>query len=191
MALVKEAFTSLNCHQIGTIVSFDAAKQSAVVTINMKRVINGVAGDYPLLLDVPVISLFGGAGYLTFPITAGDTCLVLFNDRDIDSWWTTGGASSPPNSPRLHDISDGIALVGIRPASNPKAGYSATSVELGNGTTKIKLEAKVGIQNSNTSLLAALDLVCTAMSTLNSVKTGGSAASDIGAAKTAIDSLLE
>jgi len=83
----------------------------------------------PLLVDVPVVFPSGGGFTLTFPIAAGDDCLVVFGSRCIDAWWQAGGVQEPLEA-RMHDLSDGFALVG--PFSQPRVlpGVSAEDVEL-------------------------------------------------------------
>lgn len=134
-ALQTQIFRDMNCVKIGVVQSFDAAKQEVTVKIAMQQVTSQkpdgtkMLAEYPLLLRVPVFFPSGGGFTLTFPIGEGDECIVLFNDRQIDNWLTQGGIL-PPTSNRTHDISDGIALVGIR--SNPRAlsSVSTNSVQL-------------------------------------------------------------
>jgi hypothetical protein len=147
----KDIFLSLNCHHVGTIQTFDSANQTATATINYKRTYfkpDPITGgsvpylvDYPLLLDCPVICLGGGAASLRFPITTGDECLILFNDRDIDNWLSTSSTSSGVATTRLHSFSDGIILVGVRSVSNVLESYSNSAVELVYGGNKISLDA--------------------------------------------------
>lgn len=178
-ALKLEIFASLNCHQWGIIQSFDAAKQTAVVQIAMLRQIPQVADGaaryvakpFPLLLDVPVFVNSGGAGTLTFPIANGDLALVLFNDRDIDTLWSTGNVAVP-NSGRMHDLSDGLAIVGFRTGAKPLAGYDVAKVVLALASTKIKLGTKVRIENGTTDLLTVLTNLMTVLTAW--VNTGGS-----------------
>lgn len=145
----KDIFLNLNCHALGTIQSFDATKQTATATINYKRtyfqpdsagVYQPVLVDYPILVDCPVVCLGGGNGALTFPISSGDECVVMFNDRDIDNWFqgSSGGAVA---TPRLHSFSDGLLLVGIRSLANVIVDYNEDAVELRNklGTTSVAI----------------------------------------------------
>ena len=67
----------------------------------------------PLLVDVPVVFPCGGGFSLTYPIKPGDEALVVFSSRCIDGWWQGGKAVPPPDS-RMHDLSDGLAIVGPR-----------------------------------------------------------------------------
>ena len=156
-----EIFSTLNCHQIGIIQSYDRVKQTCTVQIASKRVVynqpqSGDSNlqqtpqlvDYPLLVDVPVLFPSGGGGYMYFPLGQGDRCLVLFNDRDIDNWFATGDTGAP-NSPRMHSLADGIAIVGIRNATNPvpfgghHAGYVGFGVE---GKAWIEIDSSGNIQ---------------------------------------------
>lgn len=153
LELVKKGtMRQINCHQMGEIVSFDPTTQTAEVQIKMSFLLNGEIKEYPLLLDCPCIILAGGQGALTMPISAGDSCLVLFNDRDMDNWYS-GGQTMPPRTDRLHDFSDAIALVGLRNKQNQISGYFAQGTELKYGSSTIKLEnGKVTVTNGTATV---------------------------------------
>lgn len=95
----------------------------------------------PPLVDCPVVFPGGGGHTLTFPIKAGDEALVVFASRCIDGWWDTSGVQ-PPAELRMHDLSDGFAIIG--PRSRPKALTAASTdgVELRNDarTTFVRLD---------------------------------------------------
>lgn len=216
IALKYEIISSVNCAQVGTILGFDAAKQTARIQLNVRRVVYNKPQalksglqldpnfvDYPVLTDCPVFVHSGGGAVVTLPVTAGDSCLVFFGDRDIDNWFEAGG-TAPPNSARMHSLSDAFALVGFRNKTNPVSDYSTTDAEIKNAGGKIQVAAKLGLSNEATSLLIALTDVMntftstvTALTALNA-KTGPSAATEIAAVATAvattqavIDSLLK
>lgn len=122
-AAKRDVMLNINCVQIGVIQSYDADTQLATIQIAMKQ-INSISPEgvksfqeYPLILECPVMTLFGGDAFISMPIQSGDNCIVLFNDRDIDTWVNNGNGSSPTTA-RLHDISDALAIVGIRPLTN-------------------------------------------------------------------------
>lgn len=134
-AAKRDLSVKLNAVNIGIIKAFNAANQTASIQIALKQVI-GVAPDgtrtikeHPLLLECPVMTLFGGDSFLSMPIQAGDTCIVLFNDREIDNWLYDGGIQTP-STPRLHSIADAIAIVGIRSFQNSIATYLANGIRL-------------------------------------------------------------
>ena len=110
-------FSTLNCVKIGEIQSFDPATQTASVKILSKKVNEYNLNerelvDYTVLEQVPVVFPKGGSSYISYPVSAGDNCLLLFCDFELDGWWISGEAR-PSNFPRRHDLSDAIAFVGI------------------------------------------------------------------------------
>lgn len=85
----------------------------------IQRVVDGVNISLPLFPSVPPIFLQGGSSYDAHPIAAGDYCLLLINERCFDRWYA-GDDGVPPLEFRMHDYSDGFALVGVNPAAMAK-----------------------------------------------------------------------
>lgn len=174
--LKKEIFLTMNCVAIGTIQTFNSADCTAQIQINYPRVFvqmdsAGVTKNetqpYPLLMQVPCVVLSGGAAGLTFPISPGDSCVVLFNDRDFSNWFASGATTAPPASLDHHGMGNGIAIVGIRSAANPIAGYDTTHAKLYNGNTQVAVSAsKVKIDNSTYNLKTELTNLCTKLNDL-------------------------
>lgn len=193
----RETMALLNCHQVGEIVAFDQTLQTATVKIAMnKQVVDYtktpaafVYVPYPLLTDCPVYFPSGGGARLTYPVAAGDPCVILFNDRDIDNWFT-GGANTPPNSSRVHDLSDGLVLVGFRNKATALANFYADGAELAAAGGSLKIADKVALDGSASTLRAVLEKVV-AMGTALDAKTGPSAAAQILAVTTEINKLLQ
>lgn len=190
----REIFLNLNCHHVGTVQSFDPIKQLAKATINYKKtyflpnaagVYEPITKDYPVIVDAPVIVLGGGTGVLTFPITKGDECLILFNDRDIDNW-LTGSSNSPVKTGRLHSYTDAILLVGLRSLANVVTTYNSTEPEfrtkdgvgkfflksgstgMSRGTTEVSVDAsKVTVKNATLALGTLMQNLITQLEALN------------------------
>lgn len=142
----RDTQIAINCVQIGVIQAFDVATQLATIQIAMKQVRDitedGVRTivEYPLILQCPVMVLFGGIDVLTMPIAAGDNCIVLFCDRDIDQWVKNGNAQVPTTA-RVHDMNDAFAIVGIRPLTNSISNYLANGIRISHaqGNSQIDL----------------------------------------------------
>ena len=145
----------------GIIQSYDEASQTVTVqpAIRDKIRLNGNVTDesLPLLVDVPVYFPSGGGYSLTFPIVAGDECLVVFGDSCIDAWWQSGGVQNQLDK-RRHDLSDGFAFVGFKSKPNAvPAGAGTTlqgssgSINLNGGTITIS-DANVVINSSNVTI---------------------------------------
>lgn len=150
--LIKIEFA---CHHIGTIQSFNATEQTASVNMAYQKTqfstndvgtLQASSTAYVTFVGCPVICLGGGNGALTFPIAAGDECLLLFNDRDFDNWFA-GSSSSTPATPRLHSLSDCLVLVGLASMPNVIPSYNAGATELRtyDGLSKVSIDATTGV----------------------------------------------
>ncbi|ENK7105493.1 TPA: hypothetical protein J5G23_003484 [Escherichia coli] len=134
----------------GIVQSFDpdavtAVVQPAIRSVETDNDGNRVTKNYPLLVDVPVIFPRGGGCTLTFPVKAGDECLVIFADRCIDFWWQNGGVQEPVDD-RVHDLSDAFCIVGPQSQVQKISGISTSAVELrsDDGGTKLSLNPSSG-----------------------------------------------
>ncbi|KTR49354.1 translation initiation factor IF-2 [Pantoea ananatis] len=132
--LYNTIFSMLRVSLPGIVQSFDPA----TCTCTIQPAIAGQGADekgqiqsapLPLLMDVPVIFPRGGGCTITFPVKAGDECLVVFSDRCIDFWWQNGGVQEPVD-PRQHDLSDAFAFVGPQSQAQKISGISTTSVQV-------------------------------------------------------------
>ncbi|MDV0626243.1 Gp138 family membrane-puncturing spike protein [Klebsiella variicola subsp. variicola] len=137
----------------GIIQSFDPEAVTAVIQPAIKGVEHDASGaevsvNLPLLVDVPVIFPRGGGCTLTFPVKAGDECLVIFADRCIDFWWQSGGIQEPVDE-RMHDLSDAFCIVGPQSQAKKIGGISTSAVELrsDDGETKLSLNPASGSIN--------------------------------------------
>jgi len=149
--LKSDIFASINCVQIGTIQSFDPAKQTASIQLMIKRIKDLSTGEtlsYPVLVDCPVYFPGGTDHYIMFPVKQSDECLVLFNDRDIDNWFTSG-TQAPPNTLRMHNLSDGFAYVGFRSLSKVIAAFDPLAIKINNSATFLKIKGdKMAMANT-------------------------------------------
>lgn len=158
--LKSDIFLDMNCVKIGIIQEFFPITKTAIIKIAFKRTLpDGTVANYPLLVDCPIFTNQGGGGYLTLPVQAGDFCILLFSDRNIDAWFKIGGDAVPYDG-RCHSLSDGMALVGV----NPLGGGPLYAI----GEALFSYEgAKFGIKNGKLTIQnAALLTLLTAMTGL-------------------------
>lgn len=116
-SLTEKIGSELRVAAPGIIQSYNAGTNTATVQLAIREKVNQMDGttadtDLPLLLDCPVMMPRGGGFALTFPVAAGDECLVVFADACIDSWWQSGGVQNQAEK-RRHDLSDGIVIPGL------------------------------------------------------------------------------
>lgn len=141
----------------GIIQSFDADAVTCVVLPAVKgyepeSAGGGNSASLPLLVDVPVIFPRGGGITLTFPVKAGDECLLVFSDRCIDFWWQNGGVQESIDS-RMHDLSDAFAFVGAQSQAKKISGISTSAAQLrtDDGAAFIELDPGSHAVNVTTS----------------------------------------
>ena len=144
--LKADIFNSLNCHRIGIIQSFNSTNQTAKIKLVDKRILAGYEGtqakEFSLLIDVPIFIVSGGGAWLNQPIQAGDECLVLFNDRNIDRWFSSGNIQPPENS-RAHSLQDGLAIVGFHSQLKKLTNFSTANFGLNFQNAKLQID-KIG-----------------------------------------------
>jgi len=140
-SIISNALARINKIQVGTIQSFDSSTQRASIQISAQRpvsqdILNNITWDtYTLLIEVPIIIIGGGSSHISFPIQAGDECIVLFNDTDITNWKLLGG-SQQLDTYRSHDLSDGFALVGLRNFTRSLANFDISNIDI-NGNVNV------------------------------------------------------
>jgi hypothetical protein len=151
----KTVLDSINSINIGVIQSFNTTDQTAKIQLSIKRVIDvatdgtKILQDRPVLAQVPCIIL-GGAHNVRVPILQGDIALVFFNDRDIDNWFVAN--SGLPNTLRMHDISDGIAITGLHNVSNAISDFLNDRISIYWDASN-KIEVLSGAINAVTTLM--------------------------------------
>jgi hypothetical protein len=136
--LRRDIFANINCVQIGKVTKITSAAQTVEVQIQILRLaIDGSSVSYPVLVDCPYFVLQGGGAYIDMPISIGDGCILLFNDRDIDNWFSEG-IEANPNTTRKHSLSDALAIVGINPSTKVLA-HDGTLLRIINPKGEIQL----------------------------------------------------
>lgn len=145
-AAIRAALVDTHTALPGRIDAYDPATQRATVSIELLRELETEDGERVELSiapisNVPVMFPRSGGFALTFPVSVGDKCLIVFAERDISGWMQRGEVTVPPDA-RRHAYSDAIALLGLEVDTDALVpSTSATNVELrsDDGTTKLSL----------------------------------------------------
>ena len=161
-AALNQFSSQLRVCTVATVISFDEDAQTVSVQPNQQEImIPGLdaepeAETIEPLSDVPIWMPRGGGYSLTFPITAGDECLVIFADSCLDAWLQQGG-TQPQMDKRRHDLSDAIALFGIWNQTRRLSAYSTSGASLrsDDGSVSITLsEGTVTVQGATINVSA-------------------------------------
>ncbi len=196
----KDILLSLNCHHIGIVQEVNFEKQTLTASVAYKKARNQrqpdgtykiTLLDYPPAIDVPFVVLSGGGASLRMPITPGDECVLLFNDRDIDNWFQSGQITQVSSS-RLHSFSDALALVGVRSLQKSIADYDAETMGMFYNDAFIKIKDNlIGIANSDRNLKDVLTNLITVVKNLSTTNAVVGAPSTLDpATKTLLDDAI-
>lgn len=124
MAAIDSRLINTHTAIPGEIVSYKKSEQTAQVKVAIERSIEGEVVNYPILDDLPVVFPRSSAGGILFDLLPGDGCLLVFSERNLDRW-RSSGSGQPPLDGRKFDISDAMVIPGLFPTSDkatPKGG---------------------------------------------------------------------
>lgn len=109
----------LNCIRIGIVQAFYPEDLTVDVQIANKKTIGQNKDGTQVVIDYPLIraKVCYSNPFITFPINQGEECLLLFSDREIESWFINGGVNAE-SYPRMHELTDCIAIFGLRSLPN-------------------------------------------------------------------------
>lgn len=169
----------------GEIVNFDATTQTASVQLCIQREVVDSTDTITQLDEVPVMIQCGGGFSVTFPLTAGDPCLILFIERGLDNWYLDGGCQAPETR-RHHHYSDAICLPGLRPAPSALANYDATNLTIrtDDGQTQLCItpNGEFALTNGTEELLTIVRDLIQALEGVQTLVASGSSAGQHGLA---------
>lgn len=124
-------FSNINCHNIGRILEFDPQTQTATIELMQVKQFNNNLYNPAPLTNVPLIIYGAGGGHITLPDPTDTICLLLFMDRNIDAFLETGEMYVPETN-RMHDFTDCIALTTFKTLANPLTEYDEKAVSIMN-----------------------------------------------------------
>ena len=111
---ITSALSNVHTTVLAKVTAINTTTINVLPVIN--RNVNGVSRQLPEFIEVPPIFLQGGTSYTAYPITVGDYCLLIISERCFDRWYD-GQDFVDPAEFRMHDYSDGFAIVGVNPLS--------------------------------------------------------------------------
>lgn len=121
-ALKSNINYNLNCIKVATVEQFFADNLTVSCKINNKRVVglkedgNQILKDYPLIYAKVHYFGWGDVG-ATYPIKQGMEGVLLFNDRELETWFLTGQGGNLAYD-RCHSLSDAIFICGVHSIPN-------------------------------------------------------------------------
>lgn len=155
--------------------SFDPTTQRCSAQPLIRRAYRDEAGErvgdasarLPVINDVPVVFPGAGAFSITFPVTKGDTVLLIFSQASIDKWLSRGDDVDPLDD-RRHSLNDAIAIPGLRHRAEPTGGggggsaapaalvITADDIRLGSASASDRVARESDLQQLRDIIDAAL-----------------------------------
>jgi hypothetical protein len=156
-AVIDSKLCEMHTSLPAEIVSYDYNKNTATVKPTLKRKYKSETApvELPLITNVPVAFQRMGEAHLRIPINPKDTGQLVFTERSIDGWLTSGGIIDPQD-PRKHALSDAVFYPGLNPSNNPiksSANEKSLEIKLKNSYIEITDDGKFKITNGNEELI--------------------------------------
>lgn len=162
-ALKNNITCTINCIKVASIISFDSETMISCCQIKNKRLLalkndgNQELSDYPLIYAKTYFLGWGDIG-ITHPIIEGMEGILLFNDRELETWYTTGEAGNLAYD-RTHDLSDAIFICGL--CSQPNLSllqYLENCLHLYYKGTSLQLfESNIDISTTTTNIVSNIN----------------------------------
>lgn len=130
---------------------FDATLQVVDVVPVLKRKFSStVIETLPVITNVPIVYPQSGDAIISFPIAIGDYVYCVFSERSIDKWLRNGDIVDPAD-PRKHNLSDAVAIPGLKPFTEKRTRVHSSHMRIENKDASIELQntGKFKIQNLN------------------------------------------
>lgn len=93
----------------------------------------------PPLTNVPVCFPHVPGFGMTFPLAVGNAGMVVFAERSMDEWLSTGESSTDPQDPRRFDLEDGVFYPGLPNYLDPTVSTAVDTAALVVEGAQIKL----------------------------------------------------
>lgn len=192
----KIAYNVINCVRVGIVEEYDPETRTAKVNIANKLVLGqNEDGTQNVENYAPVYAkvwFFGwGDKGITHPILKDQEGILLFNDRELESWYINGDIN-PLAYNRSHNFSDSIFITGLTSLPNMLKTLQ-DCINIFYGTNNIKIHENGITLNGNTtingnltvngSINATGDIVANGISLLNHIHGNGNQGADTTAPK--------
>jgi len=139
-ALQDKISSNIRVAMPGIIETYEFKTCKASIKIDMQELYrNDTCVDYPVISNVPVVFPRCGGAEILLPVKRGDSCLVIFMDRDIKTW-LLGASKQPPKTRRQHHLNDAVAIMGLSPFNRPSKAQNATDLMISYSGSQVILK---------------------------------------------------
>jgi len=144
--VIDVAMESFNTCLPGTFETYNFSSQKASVQPMLtKKYADGVVQTFKPIAEVPVMFPRTKNSGITFPISRGDGCLILFTQRSMELYLNSGKISNP-GDPRKFDLSDAVAIPGLFTFNQENLASNNDDLELHHNGIKITIKKNKDIE---------------------------------------------
>lgn len=149
----ESLISNYHTHQPGRVESYEYEVQRATVKpLIKKKYKNDTVESMPVLVNVPVMFPRTSLGGITFPISKGDGVLLLFAERSLERWYSSGDEVEP-GDPRKFDLSDAVCIPGLYSFADNNIARNNEDVEIQNKGQFITIKKNGDIEIGSSSLV--------------------------------------
>lgn len=146
------------------VVRFDYKKQQIDAKPFFKRKnADNTVTEPGIIYNVPVAFPRANDAFISLPLKTGDSVFLIFSDRSLEKWLSTGERDEPGDT-RTHHISDAVAIPGCYPFSDTVKVNNPNDIIIKNKDMEIRVKPNGHIQfmNRGVELLKVIDEYMTA-----------------------------
>lgn len=138
-AAIEQRLSDVHTALPGRITSVDVpAGKCSVQPLLKRRYYDGAPVNLPIVSGVPLLQFRAGNAFVSLPVKVGDTVMLVFSERSLDTWLSIGGLVDPKDK-RKHHLSDAVAIPGLYPFSSPPEGATADDIIIRNADSKVTI----------------------------------------------------
>lgn len=171
---IAESADNIRASMPARVVSYDAAtNRASVKPIGTYTTPDYQELEYPVIHNVPMQFPcgVGGTAGVTFPVKAGDGCIVIFADREIEQFLNGGFCDDM----RSHSMNDAYAIPGLYSQAVQTQRENANDVCLFNEGSLVVLNGdtlKITLSDGTTATFGGGDLKVNGISLVHHVHGG-------------------
>lgn len=134
--------------------AFDSTTQTVSATPAIRAKYVSPEGEvsylsYPMITNIPLAIARGSGVSITYPITVGNPCTLIFSQRSIDNFILEGGEADPVEGPnpltsaiRCMDLTDAMCFPGVLTTKDTISSYSTDAIEIRSDDGKVAVSVK-------------------------------------------------
>lgn len=171
---IRDSADNIRVSMPAKVMSYDAAtNRASVQPIGTYTTPDFQELKYPVIHNVPMQFPcgVGGTAGVTFPIKAGDGCIVIFADREIEQFLNGGFCDDM----RSHSMNDAYAIPGLYSQAVPTVKNNSNDLCLFNGGSLVVLNGgklQITLADGTTALFSGGDLKVNGISLVHHVHGG-------------------